>query len=744
MYQGAITEFAIAEAGSSASGRRHEHSVGPAGWAALLCYVVTGATYFWYRIPLWNPAAPILSSLLLGAELFGVMTLALHVYSTWRVVEREAPAAPDGCHADILITTYNEHTDILRYTLLAAKQVRLAGDIWLLDDGCRDEMRKLAAELGVRYVAREDRSHAKAGNLNNALQLVQAPFVAILDCDHAPAPEFLERTLGHFIDPSVAFVQTPQDFYNVDSFQHRSSSAGSQVWHEQTLFYRVIQAGKDRLNATFFCGSCAIMRTEALRDIGGFATGTITEDMHTSLRFHKRGWTAVYHQEALAFGLSPADLDQYATQRLRWGRGAMQVWIKEGILFARGLTLRQRLAYFTSAVTYFEGWQKAIIYSLPVIVILTGWMPIVWAGWPFMMIFILWYLSGVLLNEIVGRGYAKTVWTEEYNFIRFYTFIKATMAIVIPLNWKFSVTKKGLEDTGKTTVLLFPQLAVAGVSIISIGAGIAMFSIERHMPSGAFIANLFWLAFNAALATKALYFIKGRMGQKRMSHRFCFPFVASYQCELGTETVVANELSSTGMSVSSPVGLAVGTPVKGTLSLPGGAVPFEGAVANARVLSNGSSLLGISFQWSEPADADLLNSCLYGNSLQWDINGWSETVRQRWAVRLRNRLSGVRLGEVGQWARGLIKSDGPDLECILRTEGDLVRAICYEVPPSTSELSVGLPDGGLERLRVVAVRRYDLGQGHLHLLVLGREQLTTVGFHREPAWANLKPLGLAT
>jgi len=102
-----------------------------------------------------------------------------------------------------------------------------------------------------------------------------AEYIAIFDADHAPAPSFLEETLGFFSDERVAFVQTPQDFYNLDSFQHRFDRRDSLVWSEQTLFFRVIQAGKDRLNSAFFCGSCAVIRRQALDDIGGFATGSV-------------------------------------------------------------------------------------------------------------------------------------------------------------------------------------------------------------------------------------------------------------------------------------------------------------------------------------------------------------------------------------------------------------------------------------------------------------------------------------
>ena len=50
----------------------------------------------------------------------------------------------------------------------------------------------------------------------------------------------------------------------------------------------------------------------------------------------------------------------------------MHVWRKEGILTHKGLTLAQRLNYLASVLTYFDGWQKALFYLAPVIVLITG------------------------------------------------------------------------------------------------------------------------------------------------------------------------------------------------------------------------------------------------------------------------------------------------------------------------------------------------------------------------------------
>lgn len=75
----------------------------------------------------------------------------------------------------------------------------------------------------------------------------------------------------------------------------------------------------------FWCGTSALLRVNALKEVGGVATGTVTEDIHTTIRLHAAGWRSVYHNEVLARGLAAASADQYLLQRHRWGTGAMQV-----------------------------------------------------------------------------------------------------------------------------------------------------------------------------------------------------------------------------------------------------------------------------------------------------------------------------------------------------------------------------------------------------------------------------------
>ncbi|TDL42248.1 glycosyltransferase family 2 protein [Microbacterium oleivorans] len=200
------------------------------------------------------------------AETYSLIDTVLFAVTMWRARERPRPAAPPQGTVDVFITTYNEPLDMVMATALAAKRISYPHETWILDDGARPELARAAEGAGIGYLTRsadwEDKPrHAKAGNLNNALMETDGEFLLILDADQVPDPLILERTLGYFADdPGVALVQTPQWFVNVDE----ADPLGSQA----PLFYGPIQQGKDGWNAAFFCGSNAILRRDALMQLG--------------------------------------------------------------------------------------------------------------------------------------------------------------------------------------------------------------------------------------------------------------------------------------------------------------------------------------------------------------------------------------------------------------------------------------------------------------------------------------------
>ena len=252
----------------------------------------------WYFGWLLNPSrigTPYLYGLLITAEVFN-LSQALGFWWTCANERVREPRGPrERVAVDVFVPVYKEPTDIVDLTLAGAAGLRGAEvRVWVLDDGNDDAMRDLAARHGVGYIRREEHTGAKAGNINHALDLTDAPFIAVFDSDHVADPRFLEATLGYMEDPLMAFVQTPQYYANA-----KSSRIAAASWSQQALFFGAIARGKDGLGAVFCCGTNVLFRREAFESVGGFPTNSLTEDFELSIHLHERGWHSAYVPDVL-------------------------------------------------------------------------------------------------------------------------------------------------------------------------------------------------------------------------------------------------------------------------------------------------------------------------------------------------------------------------------------------------------------------------------------------------------------
>jgi cellulose synthase (UDP-forming) len=228
---------------------------------------ISGAVYIgWRYAASINPDALVIGILLVLAESYGFVDSVLYGLTMWKPKRRVTRPPPEDASVDVFITTYNEPVDLVRLTAEAASAIEWSPlKVHILDDGARAEMRMLAEGLGCGYITRGEEwkgrnRHAKAGNVNNALALTSGDFILILDADQIPEPAIVARTIGYFADPALAFVQTPQSFYNLPP--------GDPFGSDAPLFYGPIMRGKDGWNAAFFCGSNALLRREALMQVG--------------------------------------------------------------------------------------------------------------------------------------------------------------------------------------------------------------------------------------------------------------------------------------------------------------------------------------------------------------------------------------------------------------------------------------------------------------------------------------------
>ena len=271
---------------------------------------------------------------------------------------------------DVFITTYGEPLETIRRTAQAARDISGSHETWILDDGRSPEVERLAADVGVHYLSRPTNAGAKAGNINHALRVTEGHFFVILDADFVASPDFLVETLPFFARDEVAFVQTPQVYGNIHNFISRGAG------YMQTVFYSLIQPGKNRFNAAFCVGTNVIFRREAVEEVGGIYEDSKSEDIWTSIRLHQRGHVSVYIPTVLAIGDTPETIESYTKQQVRWATGAFEVLLRNNPLTDGRLSLDQRLQYFGTATFYLGGLVTSALLVLPALQIYLGLTPI--------------------------------------------------------------------------------------------------------------------------------------------------------------------------------------------------------------------------------------------------------------------------------------------------------------------------------------------------------------------------------
>ena len=578
-----------------------------------------------------DPRAIVPSILLLLAESYAYLNMCLFVFLVWRLKKREPGPPPTGRTVDVFITCYDEPLEVLRRTAMGARAITYPHRTYILDDGKRDEVRAMAEGLGIGYIRRVGNANAKAGNLNFALSVTSGEFVLQLDADHVPLPAIIDRMLGYFNDARVAVIQSPQDFYNVDSFSHVVRDEGRRLWEENRIFYSLIQPGRDHWGASFFCGSGGMLRRSALDEIGGFATETIIEDMETTMRLNARGWTSVYHNESLAYGLAPGNAAAYHVQRLRWGQGAMQVLRKLKPLTMRGLTLAQRINYFAGTATYFEGWQKLIFYLMPLFFFFTGILPVNVDEREFIVRLIPYLILSIATFELLSRGTGYLLLSERFTMVRFFTYSVAALSIFSSKPLKFNVTPKG--RTGVPFRTFAPQLVLFVLSVLApVFATVAFYRgwinySANGWDSVAFWINTVWALWNCYFAG---YVVRHclLMKTQRDDHRFAeqLPILVAV-ADGAALHALTSDLNPAGLGFRATQQVEPGTKVAIELPLASGPVATHGIVRYVHALTSGLGTVyshGVEFV-ETPVDA---RDALELHCTQHAMPAWRKRYRQ--------------------------------------------------------------------------------------------------------------------
>ncbi len=562
---------------------------------------------------------------LLGAEFYAFLILMLGYIQTIRPLRRAPVPLPGDLEewpdVDVLIPTYNEPLAVVRSTVFASMNIDYPHDklhVYVLDDGRRDEFRKFSEEAGVGYVTRDNNRHAKAGNINSALEKMTAPFVAIFDCDHVPTRSFLQITLGWFNkDKKLGMLQTPHFFYSPDPFE-KNLDQFDIIPNEGELFYGILQDGNDLWNATFFCGSCAVLRRTALDQIGGIATETVTEDAHTSLRMQTLGWNTAYINIPQAAGLATESLSSHVGQRIRWARGMIQILRTDNPLFAHGLKWPQRLCYFNAMIHFLYAIPRLIFLTAPLVYMLLGrtnipghWMAIMAYALPHL------FLSNVTNFRVQGR-HRHSFWNEVYETVLApYILGPTVLALINPKLGKFNVTAKGgiVQESYFDSRIARPYVALILLNVLAlIIAPIRFFLWDSSRP-GTVAMNVFWILFNMVIiGTANAVAIESRQRRADVRVRLKLPV----EVRLPNGKTVAGEsidisLGGASLKLSSSQILMEGSALTVVFPLSNGVASLP-AVA-VEDLKTGK--LGIKFAKLTIQEEELLTLVLYSRADTW-------------------------------------------------------------------------------------------------------------------------------
>ncbi len=398
---------------------------------------------------------------------------------------------------DVLICTYNESLQLLEKTIIASAQMAYPKNkfkVYVCDDGRRDELKALCKKYGVNYITREDNQGAKAGNINNALKYIKGDLFLVLDADMIPKKEFLQKTIGYFEDENLAFVQTPQCYYNKDMYQ---SNLKKYIPNEQDFFMRDVQEARAYRGAVLHVGTNAVFRRKFIDEIGGYPTCSITEDMAVGMLLQAKGYDSIFINKVLVLGLSASTFGELVKQRDRWCRGNIQVFKHYNPFILKGLTPAQRICYVDGVLYWFSNLIKMFYIIVPILFLSTG-IHFVESGFAELLNMTIPYiLVQIFIFRILSPKSRRYMWTHYYEMAMAPHLSLSIIKEMFGFEVNFNVTSKDIEiDRGYYEYdVVKPHLLILILGLLSLFIGLKL--VEKgYIIKYAYYLNAFLNIFN--------------------------------------------------------------------------------------------------------------------------------------------------------------------------------------------------------------------------------------------------------
>lgn len=507
-------------------------------------YLIIFNTLICFNYIIWRittiPINSNFTSLLLGLTLYCAELLGLISFFIFQFlfIKNTKPMAKDfNCSdsksipsIDVLICTYNEPLYLLEKNIAACTNLNYPKtklNVYICDDGQRKELKQLCKKYKVNYITRDNNLNAKAGNLNNALKHISGDLFAVLDADMIPKKEFLIKTIGHFDNENLAFVQAPQVYYNQDMYQYNLSK---KIPNEQDFFMRDIQEARASINSVLHVGTNAIFRRKYIDEIGGYPTCSITEDMAIGMLLQSKGYDSVFVNEELVLGLSACTFTELIKQRDRWCRGNLQVLKHYNPLFSKGLSLKQKIAYLDGVIYWFSSIQKMIYVICPLVFLLTAKQTVNASMTNLLKAYLPFLIGQYYIFKILSPKTRNVLWAHFYDISMAPHLTMSIIKELFSFDFKFNVTTKEIKIDKKSFLFktVLPHMFIIFISIFA--WIISYIYIKLNIITlDSFLINFFWSLFNfigAVISVKAavqqpIYRVHERINIKHPNNISC-------------------------------------------------------------------------------------------------------------------------------------------------------------------------------------------------------------------------------
>ena len=623
----------------------------PGGWlrlAIVLFALFVSLRYLIWRytetLPPLETIGFVIGLVLVLAETHGFVMHALGMFTNVNPRQRKPAPLPARSEAlpsvDVFIPTYDEPASLVRQTVLAATQLRYPKHklkVHLLDDGGTDakvwadaenaararELQELCAVTGATYRTRPDNAGAKAGNVNSALADTAGDLILILDSDHIPTVDFLERTVGYFLDrPNLAFVQTPHFFRNPDPIE-RNLDTFAWMPSEGEMFYGHTLKGMDHWNAAFFCGSAAVIARPALEAVGGISTTSITEDADTALNMHAEGFESLYLDRPMVAGVAPDTFAAFVQQRTRWCQGMLQILTLNNPLAKPGLRLPQRLSYLNSVIFWFFSLTRLTFLLVPLAFIFFN-LQIIDATFPEFVAFIAPHIFVALtLNNFLYGKLRLPFVSDVYETAQSLFMAPAVMAVLRnPRKPSWRVTPKNEVLSTDLMSQLAAPVAFLFAAIVAAEAAAVWRLVHEPFNVTHLAIVLTWNTLNLVVVTAAF---GATLERGSAMQRLWMPVGTRAFARRGDATIASLIERSNGEHADVLVKPgAMDRFVRGERlrlsvehGLDGIGRDLEGTVLDARREADGSSRYRVAFAPANVEDERTQIATLYGSSERW-------------------------------------------------------------------------------------------------------------------------------